>query len=1196
MGQWQIWVDRGGTFTDIVAKTPAQQIVSHKLLSNNPTQYQDATVAGVQQLLAKYADQGSDIEQIRIGTTVATNALLERNGEPTALVVTKGYADSLLIGYQHRRDLFVLDIKRAEPLYDCVVEINERVLADGRQYIQLDEAEVTSQLQALHQQGIRSLAIVFMHGYRYCENEQRVAQIARSIGFSQISTSHQISKLIKFISRGDTAVVDAYLSPVLNRYIAQTQREFTSVSLKFMQSSGGLVDSEHFKGKDAVLSGPAGGVVAMAETAKQLGHERVIGFDMGGTSTDVSLYNAGFERCWESEVAGVRLRAPMMKIHTVAAGGGSVLGFEHKRLTVGPDSAGAYPGPCCYRNDGPLTVTDINVLLGKIQPDLFPHIFGGSGQLPLDIERTREKFLHLTTNVNQVTSQQLSAEQLAQDYLTIAIEHMANAIKEISVAKGHDLSTFVMTCFGGAGAQHACLVAQVLGLESILIHPLSGVLSAYGMGLAQVRCVQQESVEELLANLSLQQIKERVKQLSTEVINELEAQQVQRSHIKSSAKLLIRYQGSDNSIAINVTELEQLKALFATRHMSQFGFINSQQPLIISAIECEAYTVDSCDDACFNVEHAGRFTSLAPVHGLRNVYFNGVKFNAPFFAKSQLNLGLNLKGPAVIVDEATTIIIEPGWDAVLLKDGTIKLVHSGAKHVQAYDTQCQPMLLEVFNNLFMHIAKEMGLALQASALSVNIKERLDFSCAIFDKQGELIANAPHMPVHLGSMDQSVKSIIQQNGQMKSGQSFLINSPYHGGTHLPDLTVVTPVFDQDQPQQLLFFVASRGHHADIGGISPGSMPAQSTHIEQEGILFENFLLVDDGEFNEQALIEALSNATYPARNIAHNIADLKAQLAANNKGIAEMRRVITQYSFDVVDAYMQHVQDNAEDTVRELIKTLDDGKFSYRLDQGSVVNVSISINKSCGEATVDFSGSSTAQRDNFNAPYAVTRAAVLYVFRSLVEQDIALNAGCLRPIKIIVEDDSMLNPSFPAAVVAGNVETSQVVTDVLLAALGKQAGSQGTMNNLTFGDDNHQYYETICGGSGAGPGFNGQSAVQTHMTNSRLTDPEILESRFPVVLKRFERRQGSGGQGQYCGGDGVIRELEFLEPMEASILSNRRSEAPVGILGGQPGQLGENYLVTFGGQQKTIAACAKVNMNVGDCLMIKTPGGGGFGRK
>ena len=1190
---WQFWVDRGGTFTDIVALSPKNSLITHKLLSVNPNQYPDATIAGINQVLSRHADLGSKISNVRIGTTVATNALLERKGEPTAFVTTKGFSDSLAIGYQHRDDLFSLTPEKTPPLYCASIEIAERISAHGQVITPLDEVEARAQLQRLFDDGIRSIAIVLMHGYKYAQHESQLGVIAADIGFTQISLSHHVSKLVKFVSRGDTTVVDAYLSPVLASYVNVIGDAFPNTKLEFMQSSGGLILGDHFKGKDAVLSGPAGGVVAMVETSKQAGFEHIIGFDMGGTSTDVSLFAGQYQREWETTVAGVRLRAPMMGIHTVAAGGGSVLGFENNRLSVGPHSAGAYPGPCSYRNNGPLTVTDLNVLSGKIQPDLFGSHFGPLADQSLDAVAVHRKFESLWREVNRENTLALSKAQLVNDYLTIAIEHMANAIKEISVAKGHNLDHFVINCFGGAGAQHACLVADVLGVKEIILHPMSGVLSAYGMGLAAHRVIKQASIELPLTD-AIAQLDTLSCHLNQEVRKELQAQGVASDNISLTTKLLLRYQGSDNTISVAPDNYLAMRAAFESCHQNLFGFVHNQTPLILAAIESEALSQQNTDNRrCDSNLLVAHTNAIAPFTR-RSVFFNGQAIDTPFYYRQTLPVGQKIQGPAIIIEQETTVVIEPGWQGQVNKDANLLLARVNRIRRATYQTQRSPMLLEIFNNLFMHIAKEMGLALQSSAMSVNIKERLDFSCAIFDREGALVANAPHMPVHLGSMGSCVKSIIAQNNQLQAGDSYLVNSPYHGGTHLPDLTVVIPVFDPDDNQTLLFFVASRGHHADVGGITPGSMPPNSQCIEDEGILFNNFLLVKQGEFQQDALINSLNSTPQPARNILQNVSDLKAQLAANYKGVNELFAVAKQYSLPVLIAYMQHVQDAAEERVVDVIKSLNNGKFTYALDQGTQVCVSVSVDRSLGKAVVDFTGTSEAQPDNFNAPLAVTRAAVLYVFRTLVDKPIALNDGCLRPIDIIVPQGSMLSPCSPAAVVAGNVETSQVITDALYGALGVLAASQGTMNNFTFGDDQAQYYETICGGSGASAHANGADAIQTHMTNSRLTDPEILESRFAVRLNNFSIRNGSGGSGQFAGGNGVIREVEFLKPMQASILSNRRKVAPFGLRGGCDGQLGETWLISAKNRTR-LASSAAVQVEAGDKIVIKTPGGGGFGK-
>lgn len=1187
---WQFWIDRGGTFTDVIGQDPQGKIHVHKLLSQNPACYQDAAWTGISRLLP----EGASIESVKMGTTVATNALLERQGEPAVLLITKGFADALRIGYQNRPHLFKLNIELPEQLYSKVIEVDERIDAQGNIITPLEGDALTHALSQAREQGYSSCAIVFMHGYRYTEHEQQAAQQAKLAGFSQISVSHQVNPLMKLIGRGDTTVVDSYLTPILRRYINQFVDKVGDCQLQFMQSNGGLTDADSFHGKDAVLSGPAGGVVAMVETASLAGFDKIIGLDMGGTSTDVALYDGEYERTFDTEVAGVRLRAPMMKIHTVAAGGGSKLshdGFaQGLRLSVGPESAGANPGPLCYGNQGPLTVTDINLLLGKLQSDYFPPIFGEDQNQPLNTSAVKQAFNQLSDTLHQLQgTDNLAVFELAHGYLQIAVEHMANAIKHISVERGIDVADFTLSCFGGAGPQHACLIADSLGINQVFIHQLGSVLSAYGMGLAKVRIIEVQSLEVTLTPSIYGQLDESVSQLTAKVNENLHAQGFEDQDIERVAKLQIKYQGSDTTISIPLKNNQNIRTQFEQKHQHLYGFTAKSTDLIIESLQLEGIAGKQKPSNILDTQVAD--IPAQPMDS-RLVYF-GQWLETPFYRREQLQPGHQITGPLIVVAPQTTIVVEPHWQLKVNDNNDLVLIKVDNINEKAkVSSEVNPIRLELFNNLFMFIAEQMGLVLRNTATSVNIKERLDFSCALFNHRGELVANAPHMPVHLGSMGESITSIAEQNtGNIKPGDVYLINSPFHGGSHLPDLTVVSPVFDE-QGKQLLYYVASRGHHADIGGLTPGSMPPNSNHIDEEGILFDNFLLVRDGQFNELALLEKLTNHPYPARSVALNIADLKAQIAANQKGISELQKIEQSYGTDVLTAYMGHAIDAAEFAVRQAIGQLSSGKFCYPMDGGCQVEVSVTIEGD--SAVVDFSGTSAQQDSNFNAPFAVCKAAVLYVFRTLVDKNIPLNAGCLKPIKLVVPQGSMLNPSSPAAVVAGNVETSQVITDCLYGALNISAGSQGTMNNLTFGNEQYQYYETICGGTGAGIHGKGCDAVQSHMTNSRLTDPEVLEWRYPVVLDSFAIRHDSGGVGKHHnGGNGVVRKIRFNQAMSGAILSNRRKVPPFGLAEGKPGKLGRNYILCANGTTIELDSCDQYDLQPGDTMVIETPGGGGY---
>jgi 5-oxoprolinase (ATP-hydrolysing) len=1223
---WSFSIDRGGTFTDIVARSPEGRLIVRKLLSDNPEHYADAAVAGIGAILAEHG--GGAAGTVKMGTTVATNALLERKGEPVALAITAGLGDALRIGYQSRPDIFARRIVLPEPLYAHVIEVDERVSAEGDVLRRLDRKAAEMALQAAFDRGFRAVAIVLMHGWRWTAHEAALAGMARAIGFSQVSASHEVEPLIKLIGRGDTAVADAYLSPVLRRYVDRvvsgltqpfdTNGERQAPRLFFMQSNGGLTDAAAFRGKDAVLSGPAGGIVGMARTAEEAGERRVIGFDMGGTSTDVSHYAGAYERTSERTVAGVRLRAPMLEIHTVAAGGGSVCHYDGRRFRVGPDSAGAVPGPACYRRGGPLTVTDCNVVLGKIMPEHFPHVFGQSGDQPIDAAAALARCEEIAARAG------MSAREVAEGFIRIAVDNMANAIKQISIARGHDVTRYTLQCFGGAGGQHACLVADALGIGKVMIHPLAGVLSAYGMGLADMVELRQRSFGRPLAAEVMADFHALQEELAGEAAAALRAQGVPASAIDVRLRAALRYEGSDSTLEVPVGNSRAMRMEFDQLHRARFGFAAEESAVVIETAIVEAVGkgtfhredpfVSSPSTACKSgaqdklrqkAEVETPLRAQPRTRGLgsaRQGPSTSLGANGNVLMRQNLEARDTVAGPALIIDPSQTTVVEPGWQAEVDPLGNLMLTRTSPRvSTPAMGTKVDPVQLEVMGNLFMAIAEEMGVALQSTASSVNIKERLDFSCALFDRAGALIANAPHIPVHLGSMGDSIRTVIEARGEgwdgrgMRPGDVYVLNAPYRGGTHLPDITVIMPVFVEGDAAPA-WYVAARGHHADIGGIAPGSMPPDSRDVGEEGVLIDNVLLVDEGRFLEAEMRVLLASSEWPARNPDRNIADLKAQVAACARGAAELGRIAGEQGRQVVDAYMGHVLAYAEEAVRRLIGRLSDGEFRYEMDNGACVQVAIRVDREARTAEVDFTGTSDQQPNNFNAPYSICRAATLYAFRTLVDDPIPLNDGCMRPITLIVPEGSMLNPNYPAAVVAGNVETSQAITDCLLAAAAAMAPSQGTMNNFTFGNADHQYYETIAGGAGAGPGFDGASAVQTHMTNSRLTDPEILETRFPVILERFAVRRGSGGEGARRGGDGVVREIRFREPMNASILSNRRRVPPSGLAGGGDGAAGVNRVVRADGSEEVLTATDSAEMGAGDMFVIETPGGGGYGAR
>ena len=1216
-GKWDFWIDRGGTFTDIVANDPDGRIRSAKLLSENPGAYRDAAIAGIRRLLGVPPEMpipAAAIATIKMGTTVATNALLERKGDRTLLLITHGFRDAMRIGYQARSDIFAKKIVKPDMLYERVEEVDERVLADGTVEKTPDPDAIREALVTAHSDGFRAVAIVFMHAWKHPRHEQDVVEIAAEVGFTQISASHAVSPLIKLVGRGDTTVVDAYLSPILSRYVDEVAAELSDGAtggaaprLMFMQSSGGLTAAHMFRGKDAILSGPAGGVVAAIETAKIAGFDKVIGFDMGGTSTDVSHSEGDYERTFETEVAGVRMRAPMMRIHTVAAGGGSLLKFEQGRFQVGPESAGADPGPACYRRGGPLAITDANLAVGKLMPEYFPAIFGAERNQPLDPVATHEHF----REVAQLTGDRRSVEEIADGFLQVAVENMANAIKKISVARGYDVTEYAMNCFGGAGGQHACMVADALAIKTILIHPLSGILSAYGMGLADIRATRNRALlatlkpdaEELLDTIEVI--------LADQVLEELARQGVPETETTVFVRAHLRYDGTDTTLPVTIAEgapearirltLPEMRSRFEARHRAQFGFVFHDKEIVVESLEVEAVGGGA---RIAEPDEAAEPSEPEP-HSTTRFYSAGAWCSAAVHLRADLMRGARVAGPALIIEPHQTIVVEPGWQADVSDRNHIILDRVAPQAARAaIGTDADPVMLEVFNNLFMSIAEQMGVTMQNTAHSVNIKERLDFSCAVFDRDGRLVANAPHMPVHLGSMDRSVETVIAQNADdIRPGDVFALNAPYNGGTHLPDITVCTPVFknetDEAIDNPIIFWVAARGHHADVGGTAPGSMTPRATSVEQEGVLIDNFRLVERGRLREAELSQLLTDHPHPVRNLNQNLADLRAQIAANEKGVHELRRVIEHFGLEVVNAYMGHVQDNAAESVRRVISRLSDSEFALETDQGATIRVRISVDRKKREAIVDFTGTSPEQATNFNAPEPVTRAAVLYCFRVMVESTIPMNAGCLRPIRIVLPDASMLSPRYPAAVVAGNVETSQHITNCLFGALSAMAAAQGSMNNLTFGNDTYQYYETICSGAPAGvmndgTGFDGADGVHTHMTNSRLTDPEILEYRFPVVLEDFRIREGSGGSGRWSAGGGTVRTIRFLTSMDCAILSSHRRVAPHGLAGGGPGLVGRTEIRRRDGTVETLEGCDQTTVGPGDAVIVTTPTAGGYG--
>ncbi|MEI6159993.1 MAG: hydantoinase B/oxoprolinase family protein [Roseococcus sp.] len=1199
---WDFWIDRGGTFTDVIARDPAGRLHARKVLSENPGAYADAAVHGIRLHLGLPAGaplpQGL-VREVRMGTTVATNALLERRGERLLLLVNRGFGDALRIGNQARPRLFDLDIRLPELLHERVAEIGGRLATDGTEIEKLDEDAARIALRAAYADGIRAVAVALMHAWSHPAQEHRLGELAVEEGFTQVSLSHAASPLPRLIPRGDTAVVDAYLSPILRRYVSQVAGELgPHVRLSFMQSSGGLTEASAFQGKDAILSGPAGGIVGAARTAAAAGFSQIIGFDMGGTSTDVALYAGAYERSFETEVAGVRVRAPMMAIHTVAAGGGSVLRFDGARLRVGPESAGAVPGPAAYRRGGPLTVTDANVMTGRVQPDFFPAIFGPGADAPLDAEIVRARFAALAAEIAAATgSPAMDPRLLAEGFLRIAVAHMAQAIKQVSLEKGHDVTAFVLACFGGAGGQAACQVADELGMTKIFLHPLAGVLSAYGMGLADQSVIREAAIEAPLAR-AIAALPARLEALAEEGRAELRRQGAGDAPLRATLGLRLRYAGSDSALTLPMQEsATALEASFTAAHRKRFGFATPGREIIVEAATAE---VTLPGEAVREAPLAPRGDEPLMPLALVTLFAGGREHGAPVFDRAALRAGDMIEGPALIREAIGTICVEPGWRAEATAQDHLVL-HRDAAPAQALAGEAHarpdPVMLELFNALFTAIAEQSGVVLQNTSHSVNIKERLDFSCAIFDAEGQLIANAPHVPVHLGAMGESVKTVLRARGAtLRPGDVVALNNPYNGGTHLPDITVVTPVFDEETGTRLLFFVANRGHHADIGGLTPGSTPPNSTTLEEEGVVLDDVLLVAQGQLREAEFRALLAAAKFPARSPDVNLADIKAQIASNETGVQELRRAVRRYGLAMVQAYMRHVMDNAEESVRQVLDRLSDGRFETVTDDGTPLVVAVRVDHASRRAVVDFTGTGAQRPHNFNAPPAVCRAVVLYCFRALIGEEIPLNEGCLKPIEIIIPPGSFLAPEPGHAVVAGNTEVSQMTANALFAALGAAASAQATMNNLLFGDGEVQYYETVCGGAGAGPGFIGASAVQTHMTNTRMTDPEILEMRYPVRLEEFSIRRGSGGAGHWHGGDGARRRIRFLRRMEAVIVGSRRNVAPHGLQGGADGAPGRQWVERADGRRTEMPGnTGQATLEPGDVLVLETPGGGGWGQ-
>ncbi|MFN9848826.1 MAG: hydantoinase B/oxoprolinase family protein [Alphaproteobacteria bacterium] len=1190
--RFSFWIDRGGTFTDVIGRADDGVETSLKLLSTSAA-YPDAAVEAMRRLMGVATGDrfpASQVDAIKMGTTVATNALLERRGARTLFVTTAGFGDALAIGDQSRPDLFVLNTRKPAPLYAGVLEVMERLAADGSPVLPLAGNDLRKQLEAAVGAGFTSVAIAFLHSDLNPDHERLAGDIAHAAGFEFVALSHEVSPLPRFVPRAETTVADAYLTPVLQAYVRQVADAVAGAPLYFMTSAGGLVRAEAFRGRDAVVSGPAGGVVGVARIAEAAGSAAVLGFDMGGTSTDVCRYAGRLERRDTVKVAGVKVRAPMLDVETVAAGGGSILTFDGMRARAGPASAGADPGPACYGRGGPATVTDANLVLGRLDPMAFPAVFGAHGDAPLDLQASRTALAKLAAAMGT------TVEVAAEGFISVAVEQMAQAVRRISTERGFDPRDHALVAFGGAAGQVACQTAEALGVSEVLCPRYGSVLSAWGIGQAQMTALRQAGIEAPLDADGLAGAMTHLSQLEALTRSDLIAQDAQVGDVRCTLRL--RYEGADAELPVAFSTLSKVRASFEAGHARLFGFVEPERQIVIAAAEVETVALSSpLRDGGVGAENRGpaQLLPAAPGHGNEVIQMFARGAWLPATAASGETLTL-VDGPALIRRPDTQIAVLPGWSANAEAGGQIRLVRTRATARQAISLSApDPVTLELFNRRFMGVAEAMGAALERTAHSVNIKERLDFSCALFDAEGGLVANAPHMPVHLGSMGASVLAVRDRHPDLKPGQAFALNNPYAGGTHLPDITVVMPVFMKDADPKPAFFVAARGHHADVGGVQPGSMPPFSTRIDQEGVLLDALPILEGGRFLDGPVRAALLAGAWPSRAPDRNIADLKAQVASCQAGAVAVATMIETYSADVVARYMGFVQDNAAEAVRRAIGRLSDGEARVPLDGGGDIVVRTTVDTEARQAILDFTGSADQLNTNFNAPSAIVDAAALYVFRTLIDDDIPLNAGCLKPLKILTRPGSMLAPLPPAAVVAGNVETSQHVVDALYAALGVMANSQGTMNNFTFGDETRQYYETICGGAGATASAPGASALQTHMTNSRLTDPEILERRFPIRVESFSVRSGSGGTGFHAGGDGSRRCIRFLAPMEAALLASRRDNAPQGLAGGGAGMVGRQRLIAASGAVTELSACFSVRVSVGDVIEIETPGGGGFGR-
>ncbi|XP_018428770.1 PREDICTED: 5-oxoprolinase isoform X1 [Nanorana parkeri] len=1253
--KFQFAIDRGGTFTDVFARCPGGKVRVMKLLSEDPANYQDAPTEGIRRILEE--ETGSlfprdlpldtqQIEWIRMGTTVATNALLERKGERIALLITKGFKDLLHIGNQARPKIFDLEVRMPEVLYEEVIEVEERVVLQQSD-CQLpkhpslktfigstgDSLEVWEPLNLEHlkiklqgalSRGIRSLAVVLMHSYTWSTHEHQVGELARSLGFTHVSLSSEVMPMIRMVPRGYTACADAYLTPCIQRYLDGFSRGFKNqlkdLQVLFMRSDGGLTPMQSFSGSRAILSGPAGGVVGYAITTYRPDNPQpVIGFDMGGTSTDVSRYAGEYEHVFEATTAGISIQAPQLDINTVAAGGGSMLFFRSGLFVVGPESAGAHPGPACYRKGGPLTVTDANLCLGRLLPDYFPRIFGPSEDQPLSEEDTTRKFQELTAEINQFQrgrpggGSSLSVEEVAMGFIRVANEAMCRPIRSLTQAKGHDTSRHVLSCFGGAGGQHACAIARSLGMKTVFIHKYGGVLSAFGMALADVVHEAQEPCSVLYSKDSFPLLEERIAALEQRCIEVLQQQGFHRSQIDAEPFLHLRYERTDCALMCSAKgypahpdscHAGDFKNAFTARYMKEFGFTIPSRPIVVDDIRVRGTgsTGIRCES---RITPGGQ---PAHVEKVTKCYFEDGYKDTNVYLLEELSCDHTIPGPAIIIDKNSTILVEPDCAASITEHGDVRITVASGKQ-QAIGTELDTIQLSIFSHRFMSIAEQMGRILQRTAISTNIKERLDFSCALFGPDGGLVSNAPHIPVHLGAMQETVQFQIRSlQDDLKEGDVILSNHPCAGGSHLPDLTVITPVFRPEAPRPV-FFVASRGHHADIGGITPGSMPPHSKSLTEEGAVFMSFKLVQEGQFQEEAVTEALmAPGSIPGssgtRNLHDNLSDLRAQVAANQKGIQLVNELIDVYGLEVVQAYMAHIQANAEVAVREMLKAFANrwekqtGALEVEsvdfMDDGSPIRLKVKINKEEGSAVFDFSNSGHEVFGNCNAPRAITLSALIYCLRCMVGEDIPLNQGCLVPVKVIIPKGSILDPSPDAAVVGGNVLTSQRIVDVIFKAFQVCAASQGCMNNITFGNQKTGYYETVAGGAGAGPHWDGRSGIHSHMTNTRITDPEILEKRYPVVLKRFELRPGSGGDGRFQGGDGVIRELLFRENVILSVLTERRVFRPYGLDGGSPGDAGLNLLHRHDGRTINLGGKTSVALEPGDIFTLHTPGGGGYG--